>query len=584
MKKTACLLSLFILVLSLVADAQLNKYIVRLKNKSFNNFSITTPSQFLSQRAIQRRTRYNIAVDSTDLPVTQRYLDSIRLAGNVIILNTSKWLNQVLIQTTDAAALNKINSFTFVAGTIAIAPFATPSPELVNKKLDMPGSSPAPLPEGPTNPADANGYYNYGASNGQVKIHNGDFLHNHGFRGEGMHMAVLDAGFYHYLSLPTFDSMRLQNRVLGTWDFVENNASVDEDNSHGMQCLSIIAANLPGVFVGTAPKTSFYLYRTEDVASEYPIEEQNFAAGLERADSLGVDITSTSLGYSQFDNPALNYTYADMNGNTTISARAADYAAKKGILNVVAAGNEGNSAWHYIITPSDADSVLAVGAVDTLGNIGSFSSYGPSSDGQIKPGVASVGVRTAVANTSNGLPVYGNGTSFACPNMAGIATCLWQAFPEVNNMTIIETLEKSATKYTAPDNRVGYGIPDVKKAFVMLQRITFSKQATLNNCKIELALAIKTDNSMQLIVERKLPLETVFTSLPPLAMGSNFSLQNFVYADPVVLQNEGNIQYRFKMVIGTDTTYTLDSLTVLWPASCIPVNPENKYLVGPNPT
>ena len=181
-----------------------------------------------------------------------------------------------------------------------------------------------------------------------------------------MQMVMLDAGFYHYLTLPTFDSIRINNQILGTWDFVSNNASVDEDHWHGMQCLSTIAANMPNTFVGTAPKASFYLYRTEDVLTEYPIEEQNYAAGLEKADSLGVEISSTSLGYFQFTNPIFNYTYADMNGNTSLSARAADMAARKGMLLIVAAGNEGTSAWHYLITPADADSVLAVGAVDTL--------------------------------------------------------------------------------------------------------------------------------------------------------------------------------------------------------------------------
>ncbi|MBL0200407.1 MAG: S8 family serine peptidase [Chitinophagaceae bacterium] len=173
-------------------------------------------------------------------------------------------------------------------------------------------------------------YYSYGQSYGQVHLHNGEFLHNRGFRGQGMHMAVLDAGFFNYLTLPTFDSIRNNGQVLGTWDFVTGNTSVNEDNSHGTSCLSTIAANMPGTFMGTAPKTSFYLYRTEDVNSEYPIEEQNWVAGMERADSLGIDISSTSLGYFTFDNPVFNYTYAThLNGNSTISAKGADFAAKK---------------------------------------------------------------------------------------------------------------------------------------------------------------------------------------------------------------------------------------------------------------
>jgi serine protease AprX len=441
------------------------RYIIRLKDKGTSPYSFSNPAAFLTSRAIQRRTRYNIVIDSADLPVTPRYVDSIRLAGAVTILNTSKWLNQVAIQTSDAAALNKINSFPFVISASPIAARAQGTDLPVHKKFDAPYTS--SLPNKPTVQNATSDFYSYGQSFAQVHIHNGEFLHNRGFRGEGMQMAVLDAGFYHYLTLPTFDSVRNNSQVLGTWDFVTGNASVDEDHPHGMNCLSTIAANMPGTFVGTAPKTSFYLYRTEDAPTEYPIEEQNWAAGAERADSLGVDVCSVSLGYTTFDNSIYNHTYADMNGNTTIISNAADIAAKKGMLVVVAAGNDGGGSWHYISAPADADSVLAIGAVNTSGVVGGFSSYGPSSDGQIKPGVAAVGVGAVVANTTTGQPSFGNGTSFACPNMAGLSTCLWQAFPEVNNMNIISALQQSATRATNPDDRVGYGIPDMKKAFVL---------------------------------------------------------------------------------------------------------------------
>ena len=233
----------------------------------------------------------------------------------------------------------------------------------------------------------------------------------------------------------------------------------------GMNCFSTIAANIPGTFVGTAPATSFYLFRTEDVSSEYPVEEQNFAAAAERADSLGVDVFSVSLGYTTFSNNLFNYTYSDMNGNTTISAKAADFAAKKGIFVTVAAGNEGSNSWHYITTPADADSVLTVGAVALNKQVALFSSFGPSSDGQIKPAVAAVGSGAVIANQNTGFPSFGNGTSYSCPIMAGIATCLWQAFPEVNNMGIIDALQKSADRFTIPDDRTGFGIPDVRLLF-----------------------------------------------------------------------------------------------------------------------
>ncbi|MEO5646808.1 MAG: S8 family serine peptidase, partial [Chitinophagaceae bacterium] len=308
------------IILSTRAEAQFSRYIIRFKDKGSNPFTLSNPSQYLTQRAISRRTRYNIQVDSTDLPVTPRYIDSLRLSGNVSILNISKWLNQVLIKTTDAAALAKINAMPFVLTSSPIAP------RLQNRGggLDKLGKTDNIEGNNDLSPENLTDYYSYGRSNGQVKIHKGDFLHNHGFRGEGMHLAMLDAGFFNYLTLRTFDSIRQNNQILGTWDFVANEQSVNEDNSHGMLCLSTIAANIPGVFIGTSPKTSFYLYRTEDVASEYPVEEQNLAAGLERSDSLGVDLCSISLGYYEFDNPIFNYTYANLNGNITISARASD--------------------------------------------------------------------------------------------------------------------------------------------------------------------------------------------------------------------------------------------------------------------
>jgi subtilisin family serine protease len=508
MKKILLLIFIALFVAKADSYAQFSKYIIRLKDKGTNPFSISNPSAYLTARSISRRTRYGIAIDSTDLPITPRYIDSIRLAGAVTILNSSKWLNQVAIQTTDAVALAKIAGFPFVLSTGPIAPRNLQSITPVNKKLDA-VTTEAPTPNTPN--TTLGDYYSYGLSYGQVHLHNGEFLHNRGFRGQGMQMAVLDAGFLNYLTLPTFDSVRNSGQILSTWDFVAGNASVNEDNAHGMNCLSTIAANMPGTFMGTAPKTSFYLYRTEDVASEYPIEEQNWVAGIERADSLGIDISSTSLGYFTFDNAVFNYTYANMDGNTTLSARGADLAAKKGILCVFAAGNEGNGSWHFIITPSDADSIMAVGAVNTSGVVGSFSSYGPSSDGQIKPSVAAVGVNAVIANPSTGQPTFGSGTSFACPNMAGLTTCLWQAFPEVNNMRIISVMQESATRATNPDDRVGYGIPDMKKAFVKLIKQLYTQNSAVANCAVTLNFTAKTDSAISIVVERKLPAATYTT-------------------------------------------------------------------------
>jgi subtilisin family serine protease len=449
-------------------QAQYTKYIIRFKDKTATPFSINNPSQFLSPKSIQRRTRQNISIDETDLPVNPAYIDSVRLSGSVTVLNKSKWLNQVCIQTTDDAALARINAFPFVSGSQPLMRSFIASPPS-NKFYEKVSDTVLPVSRSLAD------YYDYGNSYQQIHIHEGEFLHNNGFRGEGMLIAIMDAGFFHYQTINAFDSVRNNNQIAETYDFVNNEVSVNEDHIHGMYCFSIIAANSPNQLVGSCPKAEFYLYRTEDAASEYPVEEQNWVAAAERADSIGVDVFSTSLGYNTFNNAALNHTYADMNGNTTIIARANDLAAKKGIISVVAAGNDGNSAWHYIATPGDADSIVTVGAVNASGVVGNFSGYGPSSDGQIKPTVASIGVGTAIAGT-NDQPTSGNGTSLAAPNMAGLITCLWQAFPDFTNMEIIEAVKRSSSIYRNPDDRIGYGIPDFHKAFDDL-----TQQRTLKN-------------------------------------------------------------------------------------------------------
>jgi serine protease AprX len=556
-----------------------SRYIVRFKDKGTSPFSFANPSAYLSNRAIQRRVRYGIAIDSMDLPVTPRYVDSVRLAGVVTILNTSKWLNQVTIRTIDPIAISKINSLPFVQVMSVAANRMAETNVPVNKVLD--GVDDVPLAPNPTTAKTTLDVFNYGSANNQVKIHQGEFLHNHGFRGEGMQVSVLDAGFYHYLTLPTFDSVRINNQIINIYDFVANETSVDEDHTHGMNCLSSIAANLPGVFVGTAPKANFCLYRTEDVASETRIEEHNLAAGYERADSMGVDVCSVSLGYNTFDIASQDYTYANMNGNTTMSAIATDIAAKKGMLPVVAAGNEGAKVWHYLITPGDADSALTVGAVNNAGVVASFSSYGPASNGKIKPNLAAVGQGAIVASPSTGLPVSGNGTSFATPNLAGLTTCLWQAFPEYNNMTIIDAMQKSATKATAPDDRVGYGIPDMKKAFVTLQTKSYTQNIVTTGCTLNATMNIKYDNSMTVVIEKKLSNQAVFTAYKTIAGAGTFTNKNVSFNDVFDTQSGGVVSYRVRVDIGTDTSFFISTINLTAPAIC--VNPIDEIKINPNP-
>lgn len=476
-------LSIFIISFFVAAFSQAQqRYIVSLKDKQGNQFQISNPSAFLSPRAIDRRTRYGIAIDSTDLPVSKKYLDSIQAAGDIKILNTSKWLNLVLIETTDATALQKISNFPFVNSTAAIARrFARSSkfeePLYVEDEIR---AFPRKQQRITANVLD------YGTSFSQVHIHNGDYLHELGFRGENMIIVMLDAGYQGYLTNRAFDSIRKNNQIAGTWDFVKNEASVNEDNAHGMYCFSILAANLPGQMVGTAPAAKYYLFRTEDAGSEYPVEEQNWAAAAERADSIGADLITSSLGYTQFDKAEYNHTYQDLDGNTTLITRAADFAAKKGIIVTNSAGNEGASPWKYLSAPADGDSVLAVGAVNAAGQVAGFSGYGPSADGRVKPDIASVGWNTFFVTTL-GTISQGNGTSFSNPNVAGLITCLWQAFPEFSNMEIIDAVKKSASQYGNPDDRIGYGIPDFKKAYeaLTIEKNKRRQVAILKNAQIK---------------------------------------------------------------------------------------------------
>ena len=572
---------LFIIVytfINITAFAQFSKYIIRFKEKNNSPYSLSNPSQYLSAKALQRRANQNISIDSTDLPVNTSYIQSVLNTGAVTLLNRSKWLNAIVIQTNDAAALNAINNLSFVKSSTPIA-LRIGNTQPINKFDEV---LPPLLRTG--NTEGANDYYNYGTAVGQIQITNGQFLHNIGLRGQTMTMSLLDGGFFGYQTNTAFDSARNNNQFLGTWDFVANEISVNEDNAHGMNCLSEICANWPGTLVGTAPKANFWLFRTEDVATEQPIEEYNWASGAEYADSVGTDIISSSLGYNTFDNAVFNHTYADMNGNTTPCSIAADLAAKKGILVVNSAGNSGNNSWKYIIAPADGDSVFAIGATNTSGTIAGFSSFGPSSDGQVKPNVVTAGQNIIVAGT-NSQPATSSGTSFSCPNMAGLSACLWQGFPEYNNMKIIDAIQKSADKYNTPDDHYGYGIPNMKTAFGILLTDFATSSASVNNCSTTLTWTSKDLSKMKYEIERKLPGELIYTKIADVnGQGTSLAIHNYQYDDAIANSAAGTISYRIKQIIDTATaTLTgvyVDTADVSLVNACAA---EDKIIAYPNP-
>ncbi|HEY8387948.1 MAG TPA: S8 family serine peptidase, partial [Parasegetibacter sp.] len=451
--------------------AQEGKYIIRFTDKAGTPYSLSNPSAYLSERAIERRNRQKIPVDSSDLPITPRYLDSLRAAG-AEILNVSKWFNQALVRITDEVILDKINSFPFVIASQRLSPqvmsVQSTGQSQTKSKWDDIETEGKTLPNNSTRVQ--SDITDYGNSYNQIHIHEGEFLHNQGFKGNGIVIAVLDAGFNSYKSNPALDSIRMKGRILGEWDFVKNEASVNEDHAHGMYCLSAMAANRPGVMVGSAPHASYWLLRTEDAASEYPIEEQNWVAAAEFADSAGADMISSSLGYVSFDDPSYNYSYAQRDGNTSLITRGADKAAQKGILVMISAGNYGTRTddVKYVACPADGDSVMAVGSVNISGIISGFSSWGPNGAGKVKPSVVSVGQGTVLANAA-GNTFASNGTSYSNPNLAGLIACLWQAFPEFNNMEIMRAVERSAHQFSHPDDRYGHGIPNFRKAYEILQ-------------------------------------------------------------------------------------------------------------------
>ncbi len=451
-----------LLLQGLLAHAQYPKYVITFRNKGNTPYTFSNPQAYLSQRAIDRRTRYSIGVDSSDLPVLQQYINTVAAQGAVTVLSRSKWLNSILIYTTDNAALARISALPFVQGSATVGNRAMLQDTGRNKFRETADPVNTVAGRGTNTTAD---YYSYGNSYGQVHIHNGEYLHNRNFRGQGMMVAVIDAGFNQYKTTPALDSVRNGGQVLGERDFVDFDNSVNEDDSHGRNCFSIMAANSPNQMVGTAPKANYWLLRSENALSEFPVEEFNWVAAAEFADSCGVDLISSSLGYSTFDDPAFDHPYSQFYTNSTMVSKGAAAAVRKGILVTNSAGNEGSNSWKYIIFPADADSVCTVAATDLNKNIAGFSSYGYP--GKIKPNVSSVGVATLYA-TPGGI-FSGNGTSYSNPNIAGLIACLWQAFPRFNNIKILDAVYRSSDRYTAPTDRFGYGIPDMKAAYRLLK-------------------------------------------------------------------------------------------------------------------
>ncbi len=432
-----------------------NTYLVQFTNKNNNNYSIDNPDAFLSRKAIERRQRYNISVTEQDLPVTQIYLDTLKSLG-LEIYAVSKWLNHAVVYTEDSTKLEPLKNISFIKTKekpiTKMEKITTPFP-FEKKKLKIKRENKT--------------IFKYGSGESQIGMLNGHYLHNRGFQGQGMLIGVLDAGFYHADELPAFDSLFANNQILGIKDCVSRDGDVYADGTHGMQVLSTMGGNYPEELVGTAPKADYLLVRTEDGSSENLVEEYYWITGAEFADSCGVDIITSSLGYTRFDDTTCSHKYEDLDGDTAPITIAADIAADKGILVVISAGNEGNDDWKYVSCPADADKNLTVGAVNGRERISSFSSRGPTPDKRIKPDVMAQGSFAYVQGTNKKV-TFTFGTSFSCPIMAGATASLWQAFPEFTAQEIIAVIKLSSDNFETPNNDYGYGIPDLAYAYEYL--------------------------------------------------------------------------------------------------------------------
>ena len=419
------------------------KYRISLKDKAATDYSLQKPEMYLSKKSIERRKRQGLEIDSTDLPVCKKYVDAIRKKG-VHVLVTGKWDNFVTVSCNDSMLIAEIAGLPFVRSTErvwrGVAKRASERDSLINKPLRTDSL--------------------YGPAITQIKMSHADRLHEAGFKGQGMTIAVIDAGFH---NVDKIEAMKNIN-ILGTRDFVNPEADIYAESSHGMSVLSCMAMNQPNVMIGTAPEASYWLLRSEDEYSENLVEQDYWAAAIEFADSVGVDLVNTSLGYYSFDDPAKNYRYRDLNGHYALMSREAAKAADKGIVVVCSAGNSGSGSWKKITPPGDAENVITVGAVNKYGVLAPFSSVGNTADGRVKPDVVAVGMCSDVMGTDGNLR-HANGTSFSSPIMCGMVACLWQACPELTAKEIIELVRRSGDRAVFPDNIYGYGIPDLWKAY-----------------------------------------------------------------------------------------------------------------------
>ncbi len=429
--------------LAVYAQDEYPKYWITFTDKNNTPYSLETPGEFLSERSIQRRLRQNIKLTEEDLPVDPQYLNALKNLG-IEVINVSKWFNGAIISSDDKDLIDSLESYSFIeTGAILI------KPALTSKILKYGESEKFSVCKMPT----------YGYSSNQIEMLHGEFLHRGNFEGQDMLIAIQDAGFKNADEISSLQHIWNERRVVATRDFVKDNLDFFESAEHGTKVFSIIGGIIEDTIYGAATKANYALIRTEDVRTEYIIEEYNWICGAEFSDSLGADIINSSLAYSLFNDSTQNHSYSDMDGKTTPISIGANIAASKGMVVVCSAGNAGNSNWFRLVAPSDASKVIAIGAVDSKENIAYFSSRGPSYDRRVKPDICAQGIGT-LCQSASGEISFCNGTSCSAPIISGMAACLWQSNPNATFIQIIESIIQSASQYENPDSLCGYGIPD----------------------------------------------------------------------------------------------------------------------------
>lgn len=476
MYKLFGILLLFLIGLSVEATTgESYRFRVYLKDKGDAGYRLDQPETYLSKEAVDRRARQRIPLTETDLPIAPAYLDTLIAAGVQPVVQ-SKWLATVVVATTDSLAALRLEQLSIVDSVKwvwkgdgdAFCVSSGPNPVLAATATKAGTAESGISADRDTSrliPADQPLKEKYGYAKAQIQMLNGIRLHEAGFRGEGIRVAVIDAGFEHVDRMSVFDSLKL----LGTHNVVFPGGSVFEGDDHGTKVMSCLAANTPGIMIGTAPEASYWLIKSEDNRSEFPIEEDYWTAAVEFADSVGVDVVTSSLGYFIFDVEALSHTPEELDGATAQISRAARIAASKGLLLFSSAGNEGSGQWGKITFPADAPDILTVGAVNEHRKKSSFSSTGFTADYRVKPDVVALGTGCCVVDPSGNIR-YANGTSFSTPIVAGLGICLWQALPCLSNKELIERMQQSASRHKRPDAELGYGLPDFYKIYKREQK------------------------------------------------------------------------------------------------------------------